>query len=442
MPSSRIASSLSDYASAAAQPRYPGSIYQSPVTASSVHRSPLASSPLGPSSTHQISTYDDEEGLMSLESHHSEAAKTQDGPEKVEEPYAQLIYRAFMSVADHALTLQEIYQWFRENTDKPRSGGKGWQNSIRHNLSMNGAFVKRDRKPSSANLYPPGAYPPASNDSKKSTVWVLEPWAAEKGVQSTTRYRKDNSVRRAISSSGLSSSSAIAAATAAALGGYHSSSSSSRPRGLSSSHTTISSRALSGRKGGCATSNNARVRKREGYALNSGLGRYYSGAHGHAHHGSASLHYSGSGSGAAYGSSAGYPFYHAPASASSSASEVVSSTAVYDPLRPGGYAASNTVQQHHAHSFSQGQSQQGEQQSQHGSQSSLMPSPMQMPGLAAMTLPYAPFHTSTAPGPSNSLGPSAGVGASGGPSNGGFEYVGGDYSSSCDFGGHGTATYY
>lgn len=66
---------------------------------------------------------------------------------KTEEPYAKLLYRALMSAPDHAMTLQEIYQWFRENTDKdvkkentPKRPGKnaeGWQNSIRHNLSMN-----------------------------------------------------------------------------------------------------------------------------------------------------------------------------------------------------------------------------------------------------------------------------------------------------------------
>lgn len=57
---------------------------------------------------------------------------------KSDEPYAQLIYRAFMSRPNKSMTLQEIYQWFRENTDKAKGTGKGWQNSIRHNLSMNG----------------------------------------------------------------------------------------------------------------------------------------------------------------------------------------------------------------------------------------------------------------------------------------------------------------
>ena len=56
---------------------------------------------------------------------------------KVEEPYAQLIFRAFKSNPRHAMTLQDLYQWFRENTDKGKNDTKGWQNSIRHNLSMN-----------------------------------------------------------------------------------------------------------------------------------------------------------------------------------------------------------------------------------------------------------------------------------------------------------------
>ncbi|KAK5992580.1 hypothetical protein PT974_05994 [Cladobotryum mycophilum] len=37
---------------------------------------------------------------------------------KPDEPYAKLIYRAFMSQPGHAMTLQDIYQWFRDNTDK------------------------------------------------------------------------------------------------------------------------------------------------------------------------------------------------------------------------------------------------------------------------------------------------------------------------------------
>lgn len=68
--------------------------------------------------------------------HHQQQQNSEESG-KVDEPYAQLIHRAFMSRDRHAMTLQEIYQWFRENTEKGKSENKGWQNSIRHNLSMN-----------------------------------------------------------------------------------------------------------------------------------------------------------------------------------------------------------------------------------------------------------------------------------------------------------------
>jgi hypothetical protein len=54
-----------------------------------------------------------------------------------DEPYAKLIYRALMSAPNYSMVLQEIYQWFRDNTSKGSSDTKGWMNSIRHNLSMN-----------------------------------------------------------------------------------------------------------------------------------------------------------------------------------------------------------------------------------------------------------------------------------------------------------------
>jgi hypothetical protein len=60
---------------------------------------------------------------------------------KSEEPYARIIWRALMSRERHAMTLQEIYQWFRDNTEKAKGESKGWQNSIRHNLSMNAVSI-------------------------------------------------------------------------------------------------------------------------------------------------------------------------------------------------------------------------------------------------------------------------------------------------------------
>ncbi|TAQ91576.1 hypothetical protein B7494_g8 [Chlorociboria aeruginascens] len=97
--------------------------------------------------------------------------------QSADEPYAKLIHRALMSAPNHSMVLQEIYQWFRENTSRGSSDTKGWMNSIRHNLSMNAAFKKTERKI-------PG------DETKKSTEWVLEEFAVKDGVQSTTRYRK------------------------------------------------------------------------------------------------------------------------------------------------------------------------------------------------------------------------------------------------------------
>jgi hypothetical protein len=40
------------------------------------------------------------------------------------------------------MILRDIYEWFKNNTDKASaSETKGWQNSIRHNLSMNGVCL-------------------------------------------------------------------------------------------------------------------------------------------------------------------------------------------------------------------------------------------------------------------------------------------------------------
>jgi len=59
-----------------------------------------------------------------------------------EQPYAQLIYQALLHADGHTMILRDIYDWFKKHTDKATvSETKGWQNSIRHNLSMNGVSL-------------------------------------------------------------------------------------------------------------------------------------------------------------------------------------------------------------------------------------------------------------------------------------------------------------
>jgi len=56
--------------------------------------------------------------------------------------YAQLIVQAVASASDRQLTLSGIYSYITKNYPYYRFVDKGWQNSIRHNLSLNRYFIK------------------------------------------------------------------------------------------------------------------------------------------------------------------------------------------------------------------------------------------------------------------------------------------------------------
>lgn len=52
--------------------------------------------------------------------------------------YAHLLYKCLEAAPGHKMGLRDIYNWIHDNCDRVRlSGSKGWQNSVRHNLSMN-----------------------------------------------------------------------------------------------------------------------------------------------------------------------------------------------------------------------------------------------------------------------------------------------------------------
>jgi len=57
--------------------------------------------------------------------------------EKEKDVYAQLLHQCLSKAPENRLTLKEIYDWFEKETGKAKSESKGWQNSVRHNLSMN-----------------------------------------------------------------------------------------------------------------------------------------------------------------------------------------------------------------------------------------------------------------------------------------------------------------
>ncbi|GAP88154.2 putative winged helix DNA-binding protein [Rosellinia necatrix] len=157
-----------------------GSRNEVPVASTSIEQTPAGPVPEGsPEAKGQVPASFKLED-KSVRSSSGRVDKPQrNGGTKNDDPYAQHLWRALINAKGHTLELREIYQWFVDNTDKANSEGKGWQNSVRHNLSMNAAFVKSQRK-----------------SDKKSTAWTLAEWAIHEGVQSTTRYRKGNPTRR------------------------------------------------------------------------------------------------------------------------------------------------------------------------------------------------------------------------------------------------------
>ncbi|EEP79186.1 forkhead box protein L2 [Uncinocarpus reesii 1704] len=74
--------------------------------------------------------------------------------------YAILIGMAILRAPNRRLTLAQIYKWISDNFSFYQSGDSGWQNSIRHNLSLNKAFVKQERP---------------KNDPGKGNYWTIVP---------------------------------------------------------------------------------------------------------------------------------------------------------------------------------------------------------------------------------------------------------------------------
>lgn len=61
--------------------------------------------------------------------------------------YATMITQAILSNPDGIQSLSEIYNWISSHFAYYRHSKTGWQNSIRHNLSLNKAFEKVPRRP-------------------------------------------------------------------------------------------------------------------------------------------------------------------------------------------------------------------------------------------------------------------------------------------------------
>lgn len=93
-----------------------------------------------------------------------------DGAKDLKPPhsYAQLIGMAILSTQEQQMTLNNIYKWIMSNYAFYRCNTGGWQNSIRHNLSLNKAFTKVARR---------------TDEPGKGMKWIIEPTEFDNFVQ-------------------------------------------------------------------------------------------------------------------------------------------------------------------------------------------------------------------------------------------------------------------
>ena len=170
--------------------------------------SEMAPSSERPSSKKQKQKYEDEEPFDLPDP--SEMPSVSDDGTKPSFSYATLIGMAILRAQNRRLTLAQIYKWISDNFVFYRLAESGWQNSIRHNLSLNKNFIKIERP---------------KDDPGKGNYWAIKP-----GQERPFLQDKKNPIQRRINPDGsqymqalpqeFSSSSVYRPSTAPAIGHF------------------------------------------------------------------------------------------------------------------------------------------------------------------------------------------------------------------------------
>lgn len=137
-------------------------------------------------SYHKLLRVDSREGTADLLEY--DEAFPEEEEEGIESPsaevtdpcYAQLLYRCLLEAPEHTMTLKDVYAWVSQNSQKAKEASTtGWQNSVRHNLSMNAVCAEE----------PSSSYVPEADIVHRHSS-ALPPHAGPRSARSGALHKK------------------------------------------------------------------------------------------------------------------------------------------------------------------------------------------------------------------------------------------------------------